>query len=166
MHPKLISATALSVLLASPAAAADCTLANAIYDQPGTAYELHFKPVPAKRAGGTFANQFDIVDDNPEIEFHATTQWTSGASVPLTEIMLNCPAEPPSEDYQSCLIYSSQLYQLTGGRLGEMVSDSSSPPETILFPNLRTTLWYSKLRDIYGVFDMPGDVFRFKGCAG
>lgn len=156
----------LFLLLATPASAADCTLAGAIYDQPGTAYELHFKPVPADMTGGTFANQFEIVDDNPEVEFHGTTQWTSGASVPLTEIMLNCPAQLPADEYQACLIYSSQLYQLTDGKLGEMVSGSNPAPELILFPNLRATLWYSKLRDIYGVFDMPDDVFRLKGCAG
>lgn len=156
---------ALLPLLATPTMAADCTLANAIYDQPGTVYELHFKPVPAERAGGTFANQFEMTDINPELTFNATTKWTSGASVPLTEMMLNCPAEPEADAYKACLIYSSQLYVLDGGKLSEMVGESNPPPEQILFPGFRNTLWYSKLQYIYGVMTMPADIFHFKGCS-
>jgi hypothetical protein len=79
--------------------------------------------------------------------------------------MLNCPADPPADEYQACRIYSSQLYVLSEGKLSEMVSETSAPPEQILFPGLRAGLWYSKLRDIYRVTDMPDDVFFFKGCS-
>lgn len=153
------------LLMVAPASAVDCTLATAVYDQPGTAYELHFKPVPAAFAGGTFASQFEIVDDNPDIAFNATTKWTNGVSVPVTEVMLNCPADPPHEDYKSCLLYSSQLYALSDGKLSEMVNESNPPPEQILFPGFHVSLWYSKLRESHGVTDMPDDVFFFKGCA-
>ena len=156
----------LAALLIVPTAAnaADCTLQSAIYRQTESKYELRFTPVPAEFAGGPFSNAFTL--DGGGVHLTGDVRWSSGASRPVAAVGLDCPADPSPEEFEVCNLYEDVPYALTGERLHHLPPESEAPPDQILFPDLQGTLWYSKLRDIEGITDMPWDVFQFAACAG
>jgi hypothetical protein len=151
----------LLVAVALPAYAADCKLGESIYGQEESGWVLVFLPVPEDRAGGSFTNSFALwVPDSP-LSLEGTINWTNGFTQPWGEVFLKCEegAEP-----ESCRVWEGAVYEVRGGVINHVASEDDPAPEQVFLPDLGASLWYSNLRQIHGIENMPWDVFTFREC--
>jgi hypothetical protein len=159
MHPKLVSAALLPLLLVTPVEAAECALANATYVQDHGSFVLQFKPRPADTPTDT-TNLFTLtgpVDGKPT-EFSGEVIWGSGIAVPAGYLTQECLTE--RTDVTSCSYWEGVVYAIGGDRAGDLPAETSLAPKGVLLSDLGRTLYSSGL-----VLDeVPGDYFKLEGC--
>ena len=159
---------ALGVLLAlaTPAAAADCPLSRAIYDQAETGFTLEFRPVTPED-GLTVTNVFDMTVPGSDKRVLGDVMWGNGFARPTGNLRYNCP-DTYLEDDDLCIRWRGIVYGVTGGVVSLLSEDETSPaPEQLILSNLGQRIRYSGLIEELQVeiSDPPWDVFRLKGCA-
>lgn len=156
-----LAACALSVTPVLPAVAQDCPLGESIYGQEESGWTLVFMPLPEENAGGSFTNAFALwVPDSP-LSLTGTVNWTNGFTRPWGELRLPC--EDDAEE-ASCKVWEGAVYEVRGGKVGYIGAADRAAPEQILLPDLGGSLWYSNLRYVHAIEDMPWDVFSFREC--
>jgi hypothetical protein len=161
MHPKFVSATVLSLLLVTPAPAAECLLANATYVQDNSSFVLQFKPRPADTSITT-SNVFTLNApvDGKRMDLAGEVIWGNGVAVPGGFIWQDCPTEPAEDEPQWCTYWEGIVYGLGGDKAFDLPDEASPAPKGILLSDLGRSLHYSGL-----VLDeLPNDYFRLEGC--
>jgi hypothetical protein len=156
-----LTTCALSAMLVLPAVAQDCPMGESIYGQEETGWALVFLPVPEEYAGGPFTNAFALwVPDSP-LSLTGTVNWTNGFAQPWGEIYLECEE---GADPASCRVWEGSVYEVRDGTVSYIAAADRPAPEQILLPDLGGSLWYSNLRYVHTIEDMPWDVFTFREC--
>ena len=148
-----------ALLLPTPAIAADCTLATAIYRDESSGYEIRFEPRAQDHALTETNNFWLHLPDGPILE--GKIEWTSGASRPIGTVGVQC-----DNDSGFCRYWEGLVYELRDGAIYTVAGEESAPPEQILLTDLGASLFYSSLRPSYDMQFTPNDAFTFAGCAG
>lgn len=148
-------------VVGSPAHAADCTFATAIYSQPETGYELRFQPQQRlARLGGT-TNVFFLDGPNVPKDTAASVSWNNGESRPTGWLMLNCPDDASSEEeFGDCIQWKGVIYELADGTAKLLPGEAESPPQRILLSDFGRQLRYAANM----LENPPWDVFEFNKC--
>lgn len=149
-------------LLVAPAASADCPFERAVYTQPQSAYELHFRPSEANAFGNVPANAFAVRIPSSELRLDGVVQLAAGASQPRGQVLLEC--EPDMLPDQ-CRIWSGPVYELRDGIIGSISPGSAAAPDQLVLTELQHFLFNSNLRWEHGIEQAPWDVFTFDHCA-
>lgn len=160
------AALAALVVLATPAAAADCPMARAIYDQAETGFTLEFRPV-VREDGLTVSNAFDMTVPGSDKRVLGDVMWGNGFARPMGYLRYNCPDASVEED-DLCVRWKGIIYGVGGGTVALLPEEETSPaPEQLILSNLGQRIRYSGLIEELQVeiSDPPWDVFRLKGCA-
>ncbi len=155
------SLAVIAMLAATPATAAECTLANAIYAQAGTAWELRFHPVPHDAAVNQ-VNAFSLAVPGTELVIDGGVYVPNGFTSAWGSMDIGCP---DGGDEPGCQLWEGTIYGLGASGLDELEAQDAAPPLQVLIPEFASTLWYSaypgvELRDV-----VPKDAFTFRGCA-
>lgn len=142
-----------------------CTLANAVYDQPGTAWVLQFKPV-APDAASNQRNAFSMAIPGTGKVIEGGVYIPNGFSTAWGHMNIDCDEFTENRDQKpGCDLWQQTVYGLGATGIAPLEPQDTAPPLQILFPELGSTLWYSYHPDIQFRDIIPGDAFTFRGCA-
>jgi hypothetical protein len=146
-----------------PAAAEECLLADATYVERDGQYELRFHPIPEAEKTIGFTNAFTVRIRDSELSIEGTVNAGSSTAQPWGEWFLECqPGDAPAQ----CRIWEGVVYEVDDGKIDFLPGERSRAPGQIFFPSLSGTLYYSQLRELYGIRDFAWEVFDLKGCTG
>lgn len=157
---------AAALVLATPAVANDCPLAQAIYDQAETGFTLKFRPV-TREDGLSTSNVFEMTVPGVDKRVLGDVMWGNGFSRPMGYLRYNCQADDePVEEDNLCIRWKGIVYAVTDGKIELLPEENSPAPEQLILSNLGQRIRYSGLIEELQVeiADPPWDVFRFKGC--
>ena len=161
MHPKFVSATVLSLLLVTPAPAAECLLANATYVQDRSSFVVQFEPRPADMSITT-SNTFTLTGpgDGKPVILTGEVIRGNGIAVPGGFLWQDCLTEQEPDETGYCSYWDGIVYAIGGDVASHLPDETAPAPKGILFSDLGRTLHYSGL-----VWDeLPNDYFRLAGC--
>jgi hypothetical protein len=153
--------------LAVPAAATDCPLPQAVYEQPGGQVTLRFAEVPRDGAANQIA-AFAIEMDGVAATLDGAIYIPNGFGQPYGMVGLDCTG---AED-EECGFWEGIVYALGDDGIGEFPWDpdlargQQLAPRQVLLPAFASDVWYSMLRQ--SAFEGERDVldtFTLATCA-
>ncbi len=166
MRPvRVFPALAVPFALAGAATAQDCPFSSAIYNQPGSAWELRFSPV-SHDAASNQVNAFTIAIPLADLDRTITgaIYVPNGASPNYGSMVVPCGPDGVDE----CKPWEGTAYALVGDGIVPLPHEDEPAPRQILFPAFSSGIWYSPYRAalLGAENENVGDVFTFSGCRG
>ncbi len=157
----LLLSGALSLIVATPLSAAECTFATAIYKQPESKYVLRFQPLEKLYRFPATTNVFYVDSADEKDPLFGWVIWNQGESRPGGSLMKDCPEDGQTdEDFAECTAWKGVIYALTSEGAILLPGEKEPPPAKILLPDFGRALRYSNLN----VENAPWDVFQFDSC--
>lgn len=164
---RLMTATALVLAMGGQAAAIECPVSHAIYEQPGGQVVLRFSVVPPAAPANQIA-YFSLRIDGVDGRLDGAIHVPNGYGQPTGSIGLDCHGAGDA----SCWLWEGVVYALGDSGIVEYPWDPDLPvdqqmaPQQLLLPELAPTLWYSKLRETAFAGDRQVlDTFTLAACA-
>lgn len=159
---KMSNVVFLAILLASPVLAQTpvCTLADAVYVQPGADWMLTFAPT-LRDAPSNQHNAFTIAMPGGAA-IAGGVYAPNGFGGRWGTMHIGCP---DGGDAPGCNLWEGTVYQVDAGGVSELHDQDTPAPAQILFPDFARTLWYAVHPDIDLRDSVPADMFTLKGCA-
>lgn len=137
---------ALVLAMAGQAAAIECPVSHALYEQKGSGWSLRFMPVPPDGAANQIAAFEIMMPGAPQTVFDGGIYISNGFGQPHGDVRLD-PEENSSEPF-----WEGVVYALVDGGITEFPWDPEKPdqeaisPQQILLPQFGASVWYSALR--------------------
>ena len=163
---RLELAVLVSIGVAGPSIAAECTLYNARYKQAQSPWYLTFTQVPQFAAPNQSA-AFYIELPNSGVTLQGGVSIPNGFGAPLWSISGPCSGEESAETCTFLPEYSNpSIYGVYDGKVQFLSSERGSvAPDQVILPELSASLWYSNFRQDEWDGDVsPGDAFELVGC--
>jgi hypothetical protein len=136
----------LLLALAGPAAAIECPVSHALYQQADNGWSLRFMPVPRDGAANQIAAFEIVMPGAPQTVFDGGIYIPNGFGQPHGDVRLD-PEENSEEPF-----WEGVVYALVDGGIAEFPWDPDKPgeeamsPQQILLPQFGASIWYSALR--------------------
>lgn len=156
----------LSLGLAAPSLAAECTLYNARYKQADAAWWLTFTQVPQFAPANQTA-AFYLELPNSGVTLDGAVSIPNGFGSPLWSITGPCSAADGAETCTFLDEFSMpSIYGVYEGKVRFLSPERGSvAPGQVVLPQLAASLWYSNFRqDEWDGEAEPGDAFDLIGC--
>jgi hypothetical protein len=163
---RILAAVAFLVATMGPAAAIECPITHARYEQEGSGWSLRFMPVPEDGAANQIAAFTITMPGAPETVFDGGIYIPNGFGQPHGDIRLD-PGENSGEPFGEGVVYAL----LDGGIAEypwdpEAAREATLAPQQILLPQFASNVWYSMLRESAFADDKTVlDIFTLATCA-
>jgi hypothetical protein len=130
------------------AAAIECPISHALYQQPDNGWSLRFMPVPEDGAPNQIAAFEITMPGAPETVLDGAIYIPNGFGQPHGFVTLD-----PEENSDADPFWEGVVYALIDGGIAEFPHDDAEPrvetmsPQQILLPQFGASVWYSMLRE-------------------
>ncbi|MER9424279.1 hypothetical protein NKI88_17705 [Mesorhizobium sp. M0317] len=158
-----VLALSLAAAVATPIPAqAACPLALAVYGDAESDAGIDFRPTTD---AVTVTNSFTMVLDKG-IVLDGIVMWTSGVSRPHGSLMYKCPTgDVTGDELAACTVWQGVVYSADDkGNIALLAAEGTDAPQSLIFPDLGSSLQMSSAFGSNGFSKLPWDVFLLKGC--
>lgn len=167
---KYLAVAVLAALSTPVAGQQACSMSNAIYTQPESGYELHFRPVDTDvMTSMSTSNMFSVVQPGKDERLFGEVIGNNGVSRPTGVASLICDgSESESANCQycvetGCVYWQGVVYALGDSSADLLPAESEAAPQTILLSDFGRQMRYAD-PDFNFTYDPPWDVFSLEGC--
>ncbi|CAH0338493.1 hypothetical protein [Rhizobium sp. CECT 9324] len=160
---RIVSGTAISILLAQPLMAADCPIERASYMEAETKAQLRFRAASGENT--PVSNGFTLVIKGAAKPLDGHVIYDAEIERPVAMIMNNCPeGDVTGADLAACTIWKGIIYGVdkVTGHVDLLPPEGTSAPDSLLFPGFGPAYAQSEFGKMLET--APWDVFEYKGC--
>lgn len=159
---RVLSMSSVAIGLALGNAHAACPLALAVYGDAESDAGVDFRPT---MNAVTVTNSFKMVLDKG-IVLDGIVMWTSGVSRPHGSLMYKCPTgDVTGDELAACTVWQGVVYSADDkGNIALLSAEGTDAPQSLIFPDLGSSLQMSSAFGPNGFSKLPWDVFLLEGC--